>query len=151
MRDLPAPGLRHASLAQSEGDVVGDGEPGKERVGLEHHAAIGARAGDGLAVEQHAARGGAVEAGNDAQQRRLAAAGGAEDGDEIVVGDAERDRLQRAGRLGAAPGRGKRAGDALDCELAHRRLHGKSQRLAALNRKSEINPMMPMTMMPKMI
>ena len=35
--------------------------------------------------------------------------------------------------------------------LLTRRLHGNSERLAALNRKSETNPIRPMTMMPKMI
>ena len=35
--------------------------------------------------------------------------------------------------------------------LLTRRLHGNSRRFAALNRKSEISPITPITMMPKMI
>ena len=50
------------------------------------------------AVEQHLARGRLVEAGDDAQQRGLAAARRAEDGDEVVVGDLEVGRLQRLRR-----------------------------------------------------
>src|SRR5687767_13700167 len=34
---------RRSLLAQAEGTVLRDVEPGKERVGLEHHAAVGAR------------------------------------------------------------------------------------------------------------
>ena len=37
--------LGHAPLAQAEGDVLAHGQPGKQRVGLEHHAAVRARAG----------------------------------------------------------------------------------------------------------
>ena len=39
---------------------------------------------------------GDLEAGDDAQRRRLAGAGGAEEGEELAGGDAEVDALQRA-------------------------------------------------------
>ena len=52
---------------------------------------------------------------------------------------------------GAAPHARKNARDVLDHELAHARLQGNSRRFAHLNRKSEISPIMPITMMPKMI
>ena len=75
---------------------------------------------------RRAARGpvvGGVEPGDDAQQRGLAAAGRAEDGDEVVVADREVGRLERAGRGAAAHG-GEDARDVLDLELAHARLQG---------------------------
>ena len=39
-------GARHAAFAQAEADVVAHREPGEQRVALEHHAAVGARAVD---------------------------------------------------------------------------------------------------------
>jgi hypothetical protein len=93
---------RHAFLAQAEGDVVDDGEPREERVRLEDHAAVGAGRAHRLAVEQDLAGGRLVEAGDQAQQRRLAAARRPENGDEIVVGHGKRGRLERACRRAAA-------------------------------------------------
>ena len=58
---------RHALFAQPETDIVAHRQPGKQRVALEHHAAIRAGSGDRLAVEQHAAGAGRVEPGDDAQ------------------------------------------------------------------------------------
>jgi hypothetical protein len=52
----------------------------------------------GAAIDQHLAGGVVFEAADDAQQRRLAAAGGADEGDELVVGDVEADVLQRLDR-----------------------------------------------------
>src|SRR5206468_11595992 len=95
--DAPALGGGRALLAQTEPDVLRDGEPGEEGVGLEDHAALGARSGHGLAIEEHAARGGAVGSGHDAQERRLAATVRAEQADEVVVGYAERGRLDGPG------------------------------------------------------
>src|SRR5215471_8325051 len=111
--------FRHAPLAQTEGNVVDDGQPWEQGVGLEHHAAIGAWSGDGLAVEQNATIAGAVEAGNDPQQGRFATTRRTQNGDEIVVGDAQRDWLEGACR--PAPTAHGREGprDAIDDELAH--------------------------------
>ena len=58
---------------------------GKQGIGLEHHAPVGARALDLAAVEQHSSGARAVEPCDDAQERGLSAAGRAEDGDEVVV------------------------------------------------------------------
>ena len=72
-----------------------------------------------------ARRVGRVEPGDDAQQRRLAAAGRAEDGDEVVVA---RPRASSAPARASARRRARREStrdDALDDELAHARLHGK--------------------------
>jgi hypothetical protein len=73
--DLGTLALGHAAFAQAEGDVLGDRQPRKQRVGLEDHAAIRPRPGDCLAVEQHAAFTRCFQPGDNAQQRRLSAAG----------------------------------------------------------------------------
>ena len=81
---------------QPEADVLGDGQVGEEGVVLEDHpdlAALGrhpgAVAGDGHARDLDGAGLGLLEAGDQAQQRRLAAAGRAEQGDELAALDAE--------------------------------------------------------------
>ena len=51
-------------------------------------------------VQRHAARGGAVEAGDGAQQRRLAAAGAADDGDDLAKPDVGGKALQRVDAVG---------------------------------------------------
>ena len=61
------------------------GQPGKQRVVLEHHAAVAARAGDRVVVDATLARRWLLEAGDDAQQRRLAAARGADQADELAL------------------------------------------------------------------
>jgi hypothetical protein len=66
--------FRHAAHAQSELDVVDDVEPRHQRVLLEHDAAVGAGAGDRLAVEHDGAGRGFHETGDARQQRRLPAA-----------------------------------------------------------------------------
>ena len=63
-----------------------------ERVGLEHDADIAVLRldiVDHLIVEQQVAAGGQVDAGEDEQAGRLAAAGRAEQRDELAVGDLE--------------------------------------------------------------
>ncbi len=62
---------------------------------LEHDAAIGAGADDGLAVEQDLAAGRRQEAGNRIEQRGLAAARGAERDDEVAVVHLQVHRRQR--------------------------------------------------------
>src|SRR5262249_6482275 len=148
--DLAAFGFADAALAQAEGDVLAHGQPREQRVGLEHHAAIGARTRHLAPVEHDTAAGRPVEAGDDAQQRGFRAARGAGDGDEVVVADVEIGRLQRPRRR-VAVARGEGARDLLDLQRGHASLHGNSQALKALNRKSEMRPIRPMTMMPKMI
>ena len=68
----------------------------EQRVGLEHQIdrpLVGRRAGDVVAVEQDAAVAGRLEAGEHAQQRGLAAAGGAKQREELVLADIERDAV----------------------------------------------------------
>ena len=77
---------------QAEGDVLGDGQIGEERVGLEHHAdvaLVGAEHGDVAAVDPDLAGARRFEAGDHAQRRRLAAAARPEERDELAAGDGE--------------------------------------------------------------
>ena len=112
-------GARQAALAQAEADVLEHRQPGEERVALEHHAAVGARAFDAPAVEQHLAGGRLVEPGDDAQQRALAAARGAEDGDEVVLGHLQVGGLQRQRRRAPASRRKAAAHAADRKDVAH--------------------------------
>ena len=68
-----------------------DGLPREEGVGLEDHAAIGAGAGDGLAVNSDVAGGGGFETGENACEGGFAAAGGADDAHELAFVDGEGD------------------------------------------------------------
>ena len=82
------------SWLQAEGDVLFDRHMREQRIGLEHHVdgpAIGRRAGKVLAVEDDFARRRLLEARQHAQQRGLAAAGGAEQREEFAVVDIERE------------------------------------------------------------
>src|SRR5262249_4697045 len=135
---------------QPECNVVGDAKPGEQSIGLEHHAAIWPRPGDRPPVEHDPPGSRAIEPGHRTQQRRLPAARRPENGDEIVVAHVEVDRLERT-RWSPAGETRKHARDALDGERGHVTLHGNNHRFASLNRKSEISPMMPITMMPKII
>src|SRR5581483_11443091 len=77
--------------------------PGKERVTLENHAAIWPRSGDRMAVDENLAAGGILQPGDDADEGRLAAAGRANDADELAAVDIERHFLERdvRGAIGA--------------------------------------------------
>ena len=83
----PAGGEVGAADAQGVGDVVLDAEVGKQRQRLEHHAEIApvrGAVGDVLAVEQDAAGARRLQPGDQAQQRRLAAARRPEEADEAA-------------------------------------------------------------------
>ncbi|MDZ7747654.1 MAG: hypothetical protein U5K43_01480 [Halofilum sp. (in: g-proteobacteria)] len=86
-------GLRPAHHLGSEADVLPDREPLEQRALLEHHAALRARADDRFVVEPDIARGRREEAGDDVEQRGLAAAGWTEDGQDLAILQAERDVL----------------------------------------------------------
>ena len=112
--------------------------------------AVGAGTGDRRAVEQHLAGARRVKPGDDAQQGGLAAARRAEDGDEVVLAHFEVDRHQRLRGLAARAGEG--AGHAANRKLVHQIvLQAKRRRLSALKAESEMSPITPMTMIPKMI
>ena len=82
---------------QAEGDVVVNVHVGEESVLLEDGvdlALVGRDADDVLAVEEHLALARLQKAAEDAQKRRLAAASGAEQGDELIFVNVKRDALE---------------------------------------------------------
>ncbi len=75
--------------------VLEAGQPGQQRVVLEHHGAVRAGPGDfALGAQQHAA-GRAGQAGDQVQQGGLAAAGMADQGDELALLHRQVDVAQR--------------------------------------------------------
>ena len=82
--------LGQAAHAQAVGDVLAHGHVRIERVGLEHHrdvAVLGLDLADVALSDKDVAFGLRFEARDDAQQRRFAAARGAQDHHEFAVGD----------------------------------------------------------------
>ncbi len=82
--------LRHLARAQADFDVGEHGEPGEQRKALEHHGQAIDRTRDGRVVVGHRALRRQRQPGNDAQQGGLAAAGTAEQADDLA-----RRQLQR--------------------------------------------------------
>ena len=83
-----------AAVDEAVGDVVGHGQVGEQRVGLEDDAevALGRRQARDVAPGLLDAAGGLrLEAGDDAQQRGLAAARRPEEADELALRDVEVD------------------------------------------------------------
>jgi hypothetical protein len=129
VRTLPALRLRHPLEAETVLQVLAHREPAEGGIGLEDHAAVAADARDRLAVEEDLARGGGQEAGDGFQDRRLAAARGAEEDDDLahpgLVHDVEGDV---AHRLGTPPG----AVDVGDRDVRHPQLGRLFRRLVAV-------------------
>ena len=85
-------------------DVLGGGHVGEQRVGLKHHARgalVRRQAGDVLVIEQHAPAGRRQKAGNHAQGRGLAAAGGTEQRDQFAFAHGKLEVVD--GERGAEP------------------------------------------------
>ena len=78
---------------QAERDVLLDGQSGEYAVFLEDDAAFGTGPLHGLSVEQNLSGCRLLEAGQHAHHRGLAAAGGADHGDEVSVIDVVADIL----------------------------------------------------------
>ena len=84
-------------LAHREGDVLEDGEVGEEAALLEHHPDLAAQAVEPVVVERvdvlaahlHGAARGPQGAADELQERRLAAAAGAQDGHDLAAGDVQ--------------------------------------------------------------
>src|SRR5690606_4771641 len=91
-------GGRQAPVAQREGEVVVDGHRVVDDRELEHLRDVARhrrRPGDVGAVEQHPPLGGVDQAGDDVEQRRLAASRGTEQGIGAAVAPCEIDPAQR--------------------------------------------------------
>ncbi len=91
-------GLRHAAHHQAEADVLAHRHVREQGVVLEHHAEaalLRAERVDAAFVEPDAAAGRGQEPGDAVQRGRLAAAGGAKQGDELALLDRQRDVAER--------------------------------------------------------
>jgi hypothetical protein len=96
----PPPDLVLVDLlaAQAEGDVLEDVHVGEERVLLEDHVDVAPERRDAdhvTAVEEDLAGGRLLEAGDHPQGGRLAAARGAQQREELALGDPQVDALDR--------------------------------------------------------
>ena len=81
-----------------EADVLGDGHVRVQRVALEHHGdvAVPRRQHRDVAVaDEHVAVVDRLESGEHSQRRRLPAAGGTDQHEELAVGDLEVERVDR--------------------------------------------------------
>ena len=87
-RGIRFPGGFAAGL-QPEHHVALDREPREQRVTLKHHPAVGSRPLDLLTVQEDLAAGGLVESGDDADQRRFAAARRADDAQKLPAAHLE--------------------------------------------------------------
>ena len=88
LRPLAAFGGGHAPESQGSLDVLADAQPREERGILKHQRRL-------RAVDVHVARAGGFEPGDDRQQGRLAAAGGAENADELPLFDPQVEPADR--------------------------------------------------------
>ena len=98
--------LRHAARPQPEYDVLGNVQMRKQRVGLEHHGHPALRRRQRRHVppaDLHRPRTGLLQPRDDAQTRRLAAAGGAEQHTKTPRRDMQRHPVKRRHRP-PAPG-----------------------------------------------
>ena len=77
--------------------VLENGAPLEQIILLQHVADLAARAGHQLAVEKHSAAGRHEDAGDQRQQRALAAAALADDRDEFAGCNRDRDVAERLG------------------------------------------------------
>src|SRR5262249_60657123 len=118
------------------------GTPRKERTVLDHHHPVHARSGDPAAGQHDAAGARPLEAGDDVEQRALAAPGVADHRHELTFADAERDVAEDAHAA-------EFLADVIDLEEAHRHSLQARRRLSRPSPASSRTPMRPMAMMAK--
>src|ERR1700730_16186583 len=85
----------HSRHFEAIADVLRHGEPGKQRIFLKHHAAVGARARHRFAADLDHSAVGTNETAQDIKERALAAAGRADDGDEFSLRHLQIDGRER--------------------------------------------------------
>jgi hypothetical protein len=93
-----------AQHTEAETDILRHRQMREQRVILEHRvdgALIRGQVRQRLAIEPHLAAGQGLEPGHDPQQRGLAATGGAEEGEELIVQNIQRHVLKGHHLLGA--------------------------------------------------
>ncbi len=86
---------RRVADLERQGDVCGDRAPRHQVGALEDEANVTAWLGQLFGAELHAARDRAQEAGQQAQERALATAGRADDGEELPLLDGQRQVVER--------------------------------------------------------
>src|SRR6516225_4987672 len=94
--DLPAPRSRDAGNLEPELDIAKHAAPGQQSIVLKDQAAVGTRALDGTAFDPDVAGIGGDQAGDDLDERGLAAAAAAEEADELIPRNAERHAVEHA-------------------------------------------------------
>ena len=87
-----------------EEHVAKDGTPVEQKVALEHDAHLRVGLGDGPAFDPDVAPRGRDQPGDDGEQRALAAAARADDGDELARRDLQGDVLHGGHRMAVARG-----------------------------------------------
>ena len=113
-------GLRHAAALHAEGHVLARGHRRVKRVGLEHHGDVAILRRDRIdqpSVDANLALADAFEARDHREQRRLAAAGRADERDELAGLRLEIDALQHLDRAEALEE--PRDGQRRHCRLGH--------------------------------
>jgi hypothetical protein len=90
-----------AACAERLADIVGDREPGIEREALEHDRDPGVEPGERRAAISYGTLIGLDQPGEHTHQRRLAAPGGAEQREDLLLANLQRDVLEHLDR-GAA-------------------------------------------------
>ncbi|MPM92489.1 hypothetical protein SDC9_139624 [bioreactor metagenome] len=88
--DVLARGRRYALALRAVFDVLRDRQPGKQRIGLEHHAPVGTGLGHRLAADLDHAGGAILKAGDEIEQARLAATGRADQRRDPLFGNIHR-------------------------------------------------------------
>ena len=119
LRALAPLGLAHRPRFEAELDVLLDAAPRQQQVLLQHEADVGARPVDRASVEPQAAFRRTIEAGDEIQDRALAASRGADDRDELARLQREGQFLDRRERRNATASRRKPPGHRIEVERIH--------------------------------
>ena len=85
----------HTATLETEFDVLPHSQPRKQRVALEHHAAVRARPLNLLAADVDLAFRGLIQSGGEVQQTRLATARRPHQYGELLIRHFERHLIQR--------------------------------------------------------
>src|SRR6516165_3971141 len=112
--------------------VFDGGTPGKQRIVLEHDAAVGRWCRHLDTIDDHAATAGPDESGDHIEQGGFSAAGRAQQASETSIDDVEIDAVENQLALF------KRLGDTVDTHFALR--HSRSSRFFAPAEKNPLEP-----------
>ena len=136
-------GRATAGDPQAELHVLSDGEPGKERVLLKDHAALGTGSAHIAAVDDHFACGRRDQAGGDGERRRFAATRRPDQGDELAIRHVDRQAVERE-KARALVSKPTRHGAERDLGAHMRSCQCVSRVSSARSRRSIARPRIPM-------